>query len=336
MSDILLEIYLWGESLKTWPPLFSGVVGGIIVALVGPVIRRWYQKQMREHKELRQLTETAKGDGPEDERQLARDELVKRTKKTIKQAMIYLLLFAAGFMPIYFVLSNAVDESNSKLRMAYQEYINRFDDRKKLLNLKTIKKPIQTVCTDGVIRDLERTRSERICLLEASSPWNDERREDRTNRLVNAEGYEVCMAKRGWRVRECQEGEKDCMTLRTGRGCCDQTRLKTEPENMSIECLASEPEETIVARWEFICSWRAEIEGEYKAKNDSDKIEIMFKSYKACMLEQGFFAQQCTASEQGCAEIAYTESACIRRIREWLAHGGDPSNILGCLEKGYD
>ena len=336
MSDLLLDIYLWGESLKTWPPLLSAVVGGIIVAVAEPLLRLWYQKQIREHKELKKLTEIAKGDGPEGYRQFARDELAKRTKKTIKTAMKILVLFAAGFTPIYFFLSNAVDESHSKLRMAYQEYINSLDDSKELLKLKTIKKPIQTVCRVGAIRDIERTRSERICLLEGSSPWNDEGREDRTNRLVNAEVYEVCMAKRGWRVRECQEGDTECMILRTGRGCCDQTRLKTEPENISIQCLEAEKEETAIARWEFVCSRRAEIEGEYKAQNDRDKIGIMSRSYQACMLEQGWLARQCSTSEQGCVEIAYTESTCIRRIREWLERGGDPSNFLGCLEKGYD
>ena len=336
MSDILFEIYLWGESLKTWPPLFSGVVGGIIVAIVVLILTPWVQKQLREYEELRQLSAIAKGDGSEDERQLARDELVKRNKKTIKQAIIYFTLFAAGFTPIYFVLSNAVDESHSKLRTAYREYINSIDDWKRLLNLKTIKKPMQTVCSDGAIRDLERTRSERICLLEASSPWYDEGREDRTSRLVNAEGYEVCMEKRGWHVRECQEGDTECMILRTGRGCCDQTRLKTEPENISIQCLEAEKEEASIARWELICSRRAEIEGEYKAQNDMGKISIMSRSYQACLLEQGWFTRQCSTSEQGCVEIAYTESTCIRRIREWLEQGGDPSNILGCLEKGYD
>lgn len=331
MSDLLLEVYFWGESLKAWPPLLTTIVGGTIVAIVTLALTLWFQKQIREHKELKQLTEVAKGGGSEADQQSARKELLKRTKKTV----IWILLFVGGFILFYFAISNEVDEIHDKLRTTRQEYIRNIDELKKILKRKTIKKSIQTVCADGAIRDLERTRSENICLLEASRQWNDEESEGGTNRLINAEAYEVCMAKKGWLVRKCEKGEKECITLQTGRGCCEQTVVKTESENMSIQCLASEKEEALITRWELICSNRAEIEGEYKAQDDAGKISIMSKSYQACMLEQGWFTQQCTASEQGCVKITYIESACTKYIRKWLEGRADPSEHIACLEEKY-
>ena len=335
MSSLEMNVYLWTESLKTWSPLETAVIGGITVIVAVWVFKRLYRKlkkwSKKKERELKKLIEIIEKSESEEARRSARNDLLKRVGKTI----FWSVLLIGWFVFVHLALSNRTAELHNELRRTYQEHLGHIDQLKDILKQKTIRKMAGTVCANGSIRDLEIARSERICLFEANRHWDDQESKDSAKQLKNTRAYyEVCMAKQGWLVRECQEDEKECVTLRTASGCC-ATRLKTDPENISIRCLETEAEETMILRWELICSWRAQIEGQYKAQNDMEKIVIMSQSYQACMLEQGWFTQQCTTSEQGCKEIPYAEGICTRRVREWLEHGGDGDDISSCVTREY-
>ena len=137
------------------------------------------------------------------------------------------------------------------------------------------------------------------------------------------------MMKRGWSVRECQDGEQGCVILQTGTGCCNQIGLKTALENISPRCLVIESEEAMISRWESICRSRANIEGiEKSMHSELFKIITIYESYKSCMLEQGFYTEQCEMSDEGCVKLLYHESTCTSTIRDWLENRIDENDIV--------
>lgn len=83
-------------------------------------------------------------------------------------------------------------------------------------------------------------------------------------------------------------------------------------------------DELMIIRWESMCSMRAQIEGEYKGRNDGDRIFIIRNSYRACMLERGWDTEPCEDNEKECVEIPFSESLCTTYIREWLE---DPTAV---------
>ena len=306
--SLMAEIVNWLNIFTIMPPLFAAIVSTIIAAILIWLGRRWYLKEKESAKETERDVNLSKGDWPEETKLSARDRLLKRLKKEL----VSISLWVAGFAILFLVFSKLNSYVDADNRMTTKEIINYIDESKKSLKQKTIRNPMRTVCTDGPIRDFERVRSEIICKLEAAG--------NGPGMLVNTKSYELCMMKRGWFVHECQEGEKDCVTLRTRTesGCCDKALLKTEPEYRSIQCLEA-PEEVMIARWESICRDRAYIEGIDKAMHmESLKITATIRSYDACMREQGWLTQECTPTEQGCVDLPYIEGPCTGHIRDWL------------------
>ena len=307
------------------PPLVAATASIILGAIIIWLFRRRYRKDKASAKKAELDWHLTKGNWPEETKKSARDRLLKRL---IKQLVLFGLWIIA-FVILFLVFSKLFSYQDAKDRISAQERIDYIDKIKKSLKRKTIRNPIRTVCIDGPIKDIERVRSETICELEAGNA---------SGMFVNATTYELCMMKRGWFVRECQEGDKDCVALRTG--CCDEVLMKTEPDYNSIQCL-EEPEEGMIMRWESICRDKAYIEGIDRAipmHMESSKITAIVRSYDACMREQGWHTQECAPTEEGCVKLPYFEGACTGQIRDWLE--GNVSSydafLISCNRKGYE
>ena len=87
---------------------------------------------------------------------------------------------------------------------------------------------------------------------------------------------------------------------------------------------ATKADELMIMRWELMCSTRAQNEGSYQGRNDSDRILIIHNSYQACMLERGWYTELCVENEKECVEIPFGESVCTSFTRESLE---DPSAV---------
>ena len=321
--SLLAKIVTWLNIFTLMPPLFAATVSIIIGAIIIWLFKRLYRKEEESAKEAELDLHLTKGNWPEEIKKSARDRLIKRS---IKQ-LVSFGLWIMAFVILYLVFSKINSYLDANNRITIQENINYIDKAKKSLKRKTIRNPIRTVCLDGPIKNIERLRSETICELEAGNA---------SGMFVNATTYELCMMKRGWFVRECQEGDKDCVALRTG--CCDEVLMKTKPEFESIQCL-EEPEEAMIMRWESICRDKAYIEGIDKAMHmETFKITAIVRSYDACMREQGWSTQECTPTEQECVELPYIEGACTGQIRDWLE--GNVSSfdsfLMSCNKKRHE
>ena len=83
-------------------------------------------------------------------------------------------------------------------------------------------------------------------------------------------------------------------------------------------------DEIMIIRWESMCSMRAHIEGNSKGRNDGERILIIRNSYRACMLERGWYTEACEDNEKECVEIPFSESICTSFTKQWLE---DPSAV---------
>lgn len=307
------------------PPLVTATASIILGAIIIWLFRRRYRKDKESAKEAELDLHLIKGNWPEEIKQAARDRLSKRITKQLLTFGSWIIVSAILFLGF----SKLFSYQGAKSRISAQERINYIDKTKKSLKRKTIRNPIRTVCVDGPIKDIERVRSEIICELEAGNT---------SGMFVNVTTYQLCMMKRGWSVRECQEGDKGCVALRTG--CCDEVLMKTKPEYRSLQCL-QEPEEGMIMRWESICRDKAFIEGIDKAMPmhmEAFKITATVRSYAACMREQGWLTQECTPTEEGCVELPYVEGPCTGRTRKWLEGnvGRHDSFLISCNRKSYE
>ena len=329
MEDIyslLAKIVSWLNIFTLMPPLYAATVSIIIGAIIIWSFKRLYRKEKESAKKAELDLHITKGNWPKDTKESARDRLKKRSKKQLVSFGLWIIAFVILFL-VFSIINSYLDANN---RTTIQENISYIDKAKQSLKRKTIRNPIRTVCIDGPIKDIERVRSEKICELEAAG--------NTSGMFVNVKTYQLCMMKRGWFVRECQEGEKDCVALRTGSGCCDEVLLKTKPEYRSIQCLET-PEEGMIMRWESICRDKAYIEGIDKAMHmETFKITAIIRTYDACMGEQGWLTQECTPTEQDCVELPYIEGACTGKIRDWLE--GNVSSfdsfLISCNKKRYE
>lgn len=323
INSLLAKIVSWLNIFTLMPPLVAATASIIIGAIIIWFFRRLYQKDKESAKQVELDLHLTKGNWPKETKQSARDRLSKRLTKQLVSISLWVIAFVILFLA-FSKINNYLDANN---RITIQENINYIDKAKKSLKRKTIRNPFRTVCIDGPIKDIERVRSENICELEAGNT---------SGMFVNVKTYQLCMMKRGWSVRECEEGDKDCVALRTG--CCDEVLMKTTPEYRSIQCL-EESEEVMISRWESICRDKAYIEGIDKAMHmETFKITAIVRSYDACMREQGWLTQECTPTEEGCVELPYIEGPCTGRNREWLE--GNVSSydsfLMSCGEKSYE
>ena len=319
MTDLAIFIHTWSEELRTWPPLFTTVIGGLILLMAAwwlrPIYRKSVLRAKEKGREIENLWEKAsKGQG--ETRRLAQRKLLRE----VGRQSLWVICSVIIFLAMYLWASKISEDTFKQLRLAYQEYIDSIDEQKDILRWRTHKRALKTICEDGPIRDLYRSISEEICLLEAQG---------------GASAYSVCMAKRGWLVNDCQENSDDCVGLQRANECCRHGGLETSAKNFSVRCLEMETEELAIARWELICELRAQIEGKHKARHEMDRILITSRSYQACMLEQGWYVTSCGVGEDQCNEIEYSESVCINQVRDLLEHGRDISKPLYCLGREY-
>ena len=323
--SLLGKFASWLNIFALMPPLLATIFSIIVAAILMRLGKRLYRRDIDSAKEAELDLHLTKENWPEETKKSAQDRLSKRKTKQLQSLGLWIIAFVILFL-VFSKINSYLDANN---RITIQENINYIDKAKKSLKRKTIRNPIRTVCIDGPIKNIERLRSETICELEAGNT---------SDMFVNVTTYQLCMMKRGWFVRECQEGDKDCVALRTG--CCDEVLMKTKPEYESIQCL-EEPEEAMIGRWELICADKAYIEGIDRAipmYMESSKITAIVRSYDACMREQGWSTQECAPTEEGCVELPYIEGACSRQIRDWLE--GNVSSfdsfLISCNKKRHE
>lgn len=319
MSDLAMYIHTVFEELRTWPPLLTAVVAGIIVVIATWWLRPIYLKsRQRDRDKLRELKDLWDKSlaGDKESRRLARQELLKQVGKVFT----WVTIFLGSGLVIYAWASNVAENTSSELRTGYQEYIDTVDEGKDILRWRTLRKLPGTVCDDGPVRDMERSMSETICSLESEG---------------NSGIYQSCMAKRGWLTNRCEKSGDECVRIQAGNECCSHGEFETQPENISIRCMEMEKEERAIARWELICELRAQIEGKHKARHEIDGILITSRSYQACMLEQGWHTTLCAVGEDHCNEIEYLESLCVSNVRNVLEHGHGIYKPLYCLGREY-
>ena len=91
---------------------------------------------------------------------------------------------------------------------------------------------------------------------------------------------------------------------------------------------AAEANEIEIYKWEYICSRRAENEGNIKGYDDIDRISIISNSFEACMLEQGWLTEQCPENENDCIKLLYFENECTFLTRKWLEDQSAVSDSL--------
>ncbi len=85
---------------------------------------------------------------------------------------------------------------------------------------------------------------------------------------------------------------------------------------------------------QLLCQLKASLES-YKYKNATDdisRIKITKITYQVCMMEEGWFTEQCFKDVKDCVELWYAESTCIALKRDWLKFGGRDAVIRMCEE----
>ena len=99
--------------------------------------------------------------------------------------------------------------------------------------------------------------------------------------------------------------------------CPEETDTQKDREN----CIPYLEETIAIQREQIVCRMRASIAGDQSLGDDSTRMRIASATYRACMLEAGWFTERCTEGNDDCVEIFFSESPCTWHRRKWLESG---------------
>ena len=151
----------------------------------------------------------------------------------------------------------------------------------------------------------------------------------------------IWFEKQNWELRnervQMIDRVKKTMYLKTIREPKNPTCIEGKGKNIDElnSCIQQNEQEISINRQEYICNLRAMLESRKNGVHEIDSMQIAMTSYQVCMLEGGWFTEQCARKEQNCVEIMYKESICTLMTREWLKNGGSDRTIELCEKRLY-
>ena len=131
---------------------------------------------------------------------------------------------------------------------------------------------------------------------------------------------------------EILDGQKKRLALKTIREpdspICEKSESPDEDELR--RCVQYHTDTSAILRQQLLCGKRARIQAAQTMRDDVTRLYVTLASYELCMLEAGWWTEECERGEEGCAEIPFIESPCTLQARAWLKGEGTVWGLQEC------